>query len=229
MSISYALNFASTATQRGNEQCFVGGAPRLPEGVAWPTCALCRAPLTFFFQLAFPNDHAWAGRSLALFSCTSCAEDDHLIPEMLQSKLAGADIPAGFLDRYQTNFRILVFDTERAGVPNLTSEPVLAFRPIMLAKAAGSKATRLGGAPLWLLEDESPARYGAEHPMDFLFQLSEGLTFEMANGARPQIEIGLSGLPQPSPEPFYRLFISNRIFAFGARDASNSVYVITQI
>lgn len=225
--IAYEMKIGGAARQRGDELSFIGGAPRTPAALAWPSCTVCGASQTFFLQVAMPADHAFAGKSIAVFACASCSDDEHLIPEMLTEALKGADVSAAFLRDYQKNFRIVVFDTAASGAPNPAIEPRLQFRPITLAKGAGSRATRLGGAPLWLLDDEAPGSC-AGAPIDFLFQLADGLTFKRAPGAPPQMELSLRGTPEPSPDPFYRLFLSNRIFFFGAR-GSDLVYVLTQI
>jgi hypothetical protein len=48
---------------------------------------------------------------MALFSCTSCADMNYFIPEMLNGKLNGITIPKNFLKEYQKNFKIVIFRT----------------------------------------------------------------------------------------------------------------------
>lgn len=219
----------STQNQAENDLSFVGGLPRIPEGEEMPSCRLCGAQLTFFFQVAFPEDHVWANRTMALFACTSCAHEDHFIPEMLDGPLAGADIPEHFLTSYQKNFRILVFDTDR-GVVRSEYEPKVAFKRWKLVSSqAGAQEHKIGGEPNWLLEDEAPATYRQTVPMFFLMQLLEGLTFEKLPEAPPQMTLGLTGEQEPSRDPFYRLFLSNNLYFFGTEDGEPLVYVLTQI
>jgi hypothetical protein len=73
--------------QRSEDTTFIGGFPRLPADVELPHCELCRALQSFFFQVAFPSDHNWAGYSLAVFACTSCETERHCIPPMLSHEI----------------------------------------------------------------------------------------------------------------------------------------------
>ncbi len=216
--------------QTGDEACFVGGKPVLPRGNAIPKCALCRAEQTFFLQVAFPDDHVWTGLSLAVFSCTSCADKNHLIPEMLSGVLTGADIPANFLNVYQLNFHFVVFETAQGQLVRQYQERVR-FRPICLERADSKhRIGQVGGGPAWILEDESPESYDAHDPMYFLFQVDGSIEFETVQGAPPQMEVGLTGDPEPSPHDFYQLFIGNAVYLFGAgRQTPALVYAITQV
>ncbi len=56
---------------QGYNTSFIGGKPCLPSSVSLPVCKICGEPLTFFFQVAFPEGHIWAGKSLAFFFCSS--------------------------------------------------------------------------------------------------------------------------------------------------------------
>jgi hypothetical protein len=122
------------AAQTPADDCFVGGRPRLPRGHVLPICRLCGAGQTFFFQIAFPPDHAWATLTLAVFSCTSCADESHLIPAMLSGPLRGANIPRDFLVDYQTNFRFEVFETNAGRMASDYRERV-SFRRVQLTDA----------------------------------------------------------------------------------------------
>lgn len=124
------LEIGSTSEdQNVSFDSFTGGYPKLPKELEIPTCQLCGKEQAFHFQLAFPEDHSWSGRSLALFSCISCSRENRLIPEMLKLGLKGAHIPKGFLDRYQKNFRVLVFPTEE-GTIRTDYTPKLVWKPI---------------------------------------------------------------------------------------------------
>lgn len=216
--------------QTGSEPCFIGGKPVLPRNQAIPPCALCGADQTFFFQVAFPDDHVWEGLSLAVFSCTSCADENHLIPEMLSGTLTGADIPKGFLINYQRNFHFAVFETSQGELSAQYQERVR-FRPIRLERTdSNCRIGQVGGVPTWVLEDESPATYDAQVPMHFLLQLDAGLEFETVQEAPPQMEVGLAGGVEPSPYDFYQLFIGNAIYLFGTSSRTPAlVYAITQV
>ena len=48
-----------------------------------PICTYTNTPMTFYFQIAFPDDHIWSGLSLAVFAATNFEEQGHYIPESL--------------------------------------------------------------------------------------------------------------------------------------------------
>ena len=202
-----AWSLQPRAAKQSAQLSFIGGKPRLPAGESVPTCQLCGSPLTFFFQIAMPKGSMWEGSTLAVYQCTKCADENHLIPEMLRSTLRGADIPYGFLARYQRNFAFLVFPTDQGEIVYGYEESLL-FSEIQLQKGStlGSFG-KLGGTPHWLLEDESPATYGGSYPMQFLLEVSFEFQFKMTANADPQIGLGLTGEPEPSQDDYYELFI----------------------
>lgn len=204
----------------------IGGDPQLPPDVSWPDCRLCGAALTFFFQLAFPSSHAWSGKTLAMFSCVACADEAHLIPEMLQGPLQDATVPAAFLAAYQRNFRTFVFSTGQ-DVAHRYSAPILFHSVTYSPLGALPRIGQMGGRPDWLLAPEAPAKRDDGAPFAFLFQLDEDLRFPIHPGAPVAMEINLFGKPEPGPHRFYQLFLGNRIFFFGAGEGD--VYIITQI
>src|SRR5271170_722359 len=169
---------ASPTSQSPQDDSFVGGLPKLPKGEGISRCKLCDAEESFFFQVAIPKGNIWGGLSLAVFACTSCADENQLIPQMLLGLLTGADIPDGFLESYQTNFRLLIFETTLAASHEGYREKV-AFRPFRLERSSNSDIdeNKVGGNPNWLLEDESPKSYGEKMPMFFLLQLRQGFQF----------------------------------------------------
>ena len=232
MSECYILKLAvSSASQSPQDDSFVGGLPKLPQGEGIPRCKLCGAEESFFFQVAIPKGNAWGGLSLAVFACTSCADENQLIPQMLPGPLSGADIPSGFLESYQTNFQFLIFETTWAS-PYEKYQEKLKFQPLRLEKASNPDIdeNKIGGNPNWLLDDESPKTYGGDTPMFFLLQLLQGFQFEIGKSAPRQIELGLDGSPQPSPLDYYQLFNGNKIFLFGTEDRVRPlVYALTQV
>lgn len=222
---------ASTDTQSEKDYSFIGGLPRIPEKTALPTCRLCGSELTFFFQVAFPNDHAWANLSMALFACTSCVHEEYFIPKMLDGPLPGINIPENFLTDYQKNFRVLVFKTEEGRLRHDYTEKV-AFKRWQLVSSNRDSAreTKIGGMPGWLLEDEAPATYNQTTPMVFLMQIQEDFPFDKLPDAPPQIMLGLTQEPEPSDDPYYELFLGNNVYFFGTKDSDDPlVYILTQI
>lgn len=209
---------------------FVGGQPVLPESERIPTCGLCGAEQSFFFQIAFPSGHAWSGSSLAMFACTACSDEDHFIPEMVEGALNGAAVPSSFLREYQTNFRFLVFPTS-AGVERKDYKAKVKYKRIDLKSVDdGARVwNKVGGSPVWLMEDESPATIDGKERLVFLLQLEPQLQFELEKDAPGQMEYNmLWGKAEPRRERYYQLFIGNAIYLFGSEKASALAYAFTQ-
>jgi hypothetical protein len=216
------------ASQRVDQQSFIGGKPKLPPSASIPSCELCGSTLTFMFQIAFPDGENWSGRTLALFLCAACADENYLIPEMLSSGLRDADIPKGFLTDYQRNFAFLVFPSDEGTILTSYVEAV-AYSEIEMHKGdALGTFGKLGGPPNWVLEDESPATYAGTSRLLFLLQLAPDLHFETVSSARPQIELDLTGQPVTSPLGYYQLFLGNALYLFGTDGCEPLVYAITQ-
>ncbi|MDN4523990.1 hypothetical protein [Fictibacillus fluitans] len=229
MDKSYLL-IKDSGQQEESDLTFIGGLPRIPESEPLPTCELCGEKLTFFFQVSFPEGHSWEGRTMAVFGCTMCAHEDYLIPEMLQDTLKGIDIPQGFLESYQKNFRIILFETEKGELRNEYEEKIK-FVKWRLSPAADpyENHEKIGGSPNWLLDDESPGSYNSEVSMIFLMQLPEDMKFETVENAPPQMVISLEGNQAPSSHSYYELFLANHIYFFGTKSREPLVYVLTQI
>lgn len=210
---------------------FIGGKPILPRAVDVPKCELCGVHQSFFCQVSFPDGHSWAGLTMAIFMCTSCVDEDHLIPEMLEEPLYGVDIPDGFLRRYQKNFRFVVFESALGEVKRDYVEKIV-YKPLSLVPVdrPDMLGDKVGGQPNWILEDESPSTYAGKHKMCFLMQLMAETKFEIYEYAPAQMELGLTGKPQPSPSRYYQLFNGNAVFMFGVcGHAIPLVYALTQI
>ncbi|MBO0995891.1 hypothetical protein [Bacillus sp. SD088] len=216
--------------QKESDHSFIGGQPRLPEDRPIPHCQLCGAEQTLFFQVAFPEGHLWEGLTMAVFHCTSCAHEGERIPEILPVPLKGANIPKGFLESYQRNFKIEIFATKEGVIRRDYQENIQFKRWILEAVNGDPEANKVGGKPNWLLEDEAPATYDGKVPMFFLMQLMEDFQFELVEDAPPQMQIGLRGDPEPSQERYYELFLANQLYFFGTEEKSDPlVYVLTQI
>lgn len=220
------------AIQNDNQLSFIGGHPRLPKNVNIPSCSLCGQQQSFMLQVAFPDEdeHEWSGFSLAIFTCTSCANEEHLIPEMLQMPLHNVNIPKEFLKNYQKNFRFLVFNTNEGILREDYIDKVI-YKPIdlQLNNDPNTNTNKIGGIANWILEDESPSKYDGSSEMYFLMQIEQDYEFEIADNAPRQMELDLSGSPALSEDSFYQLFNSNFIYLFGVKDrAMPLVYAITQ-
>lgn len=216
--------------QEEKHQNYIGGIPHLPEEEPIPACQLCKEQLTFFFQVSYPEEHSWHGFSMGVFQCTSCVHEDYLVPEMLEGTLTNIHIPERFLEDYQKNFRVIVFETSK-GILKSDYKPKIKFKKIELTKTIQDdiNANKIGGKVNWILEDEAPASYNAKIRMIFLLQILEGATFDLLPDAPPQMELSLTGKPVPSDHSYYELFLGNQLYFFGTIDSCKQVYIITQV
>ena len=232
MSTVWILSFGDReSTQDIDQESFAGGKPKLPSGTAIPHCKLCGDEQSFFFQLAFPDGHIWEKNSLAVFGCTSCANDEYLIPEMLNTTLYQANIPANFLEDYQVNFALLIFETAQGELVS-SYETKVSYKPITLAPALDRSIndSRVGGEPVWYLDDEGPATCDSKYKMHFLFQLAEGIQFEIEKGSPGQAVLDILGKSELSENNYYDLFLENFIYFYGVDVGDKKlVYVLTQI
>lgn len=97
---------------------------------------------------------------MAVFYCTSCASEEYIIPKMLKMPLKDADIPKGFLNSYQVNFRVLVFKTKGCEIREEYIEKIK-FNNWKLIPSRNQKvkSTKIEGIPNWLLGNQSPKSY----------------------------------------------------------------------
>lgn len=230
-------------TQEDHDRSFLGGVPCLPE-VEHPACRLCGAKETFFFQLEFPDSSPWRGKVLALFACTKCCHEDHLIPEMLKGPLLAVNIPKEFLTSYQTNFSVIVAESEECQRWSSYKETICFKRLILQGRRPTKKKlvalpleTRVSGlfgrmapTPKWFLGDETPATCDGNLPLVFLFQIQREFAFEIHPDAPGQIKFDyFSNSLKESEDRWYKLFISNEIYFFGTAEGEPLVYILTQI
>ena len=220
---------SESAVQSADDRSFIGGRPRIPRGIPLPDCARCGERLTFFWQLAFPPGHAWQGRQLALFACTTSYHDADVIPEMLEGELRGADVPPAMIDRYQTNFRLIVSPVDDGALRD-DYEPRVAFRRWRLVPSSdpAEPRSKVGGEPAWILDDESPRTFDGTIDALFLLQLEEELRYDRLPAAPPQMIPTLFDGVQPSHEPSYTLFAGNGLYFFGSATGRPLVYVLPQ-
>ena len=221
------------ANQSENDLTYIGGIPRLPSHVQIPICNLCGAEQSFFFVVAFPEDHDWHGLSVATFACTSCLHMDHLIPALLDGVREKVDIPAAFLKEYQMNFRFIVFPTDQGEHKN-TYIPKIEFRRWLLKRTQNERSphNKIGGRPRWYSGNESPATYKETIPMTFLLQIERDYHFSILPDALGQAISSYKladGTPLLSSERYYKLFLANALYLFGTNGSTdNLVYAIVQ-
>lgn len=184
----------------------IGGAARLPEGLAWPHCQ-CGERMTLFFQLdisdQFGLDFA-AGTHLCVFMCHAHNE----APEQFERHV----LPARFwerrrrLDGKQRFYEIVLFAPAR-GDRTHPVEPNLVQRKLQFDSKPeavhGLQGFKVGGCPCWY---QAPSYHacpcGAE--MRFLCQLPENFPFRKAKGAPPEAD--------SFSQTDYGLFLGNAVY-----------------
>lgn len=209
---------------------FVGGQPLLPPRLELPACRLCGEPQTFFFQIAFPESHPWAGKVLAVFACTRCTPGDYLTPSSNPPD-DWHNLPDGYLDRYELNFRLQVFNANEPVVVRQDYVPVLRYERIELKKTGRlrSRGTRVGGEPYWYLSDDTPRSYMGS-PLAFLMQLEPNWAFTKLPEAPPQAEpVWFPTDPPHRTDDLYFLFGGVPLYFFGTTALPRPrVYVLNQ-
>lgn len=225
---------------QGSSTSFIGGKPCIPPSVPLPVCKICGEPLTFFFQVAFPEGHMWAGKSLAFFFCSADYhkhKDKEQLPRPVHADTKdNFDIPAGELnpESYQSMFRAIVFNTSE-GVLREDYQERVAYQEIEWeSRRAKDKKTPilLGGEPIWTgikkYGKERPASYGGK-PMGLILQVAENFNFDKLPDAPPEMEEDFMGDERfvVRVEPNYTLFYEfNRVYLWGPEDPSDLVVYI---
>lgn len=204
---------------------YIGGWPLMAGMEDFPVCSDCGEVQTLFFQITFPEKHRWHGYTLSAFLCTSCMSSDHCIPEMLGGVLRNADIPAGFMENYQKNFRFVVTPLSEC-VIRTDYIAKIRFQPLVLQK----NLPRLGWAinmesPDWIEEDESPGSYASSEKMVFLCQVAPDYRFPLVTAfIRDMI-----GNQLEEHKTYYEYFIGNSIYLFGPENPETRlVYALPQ-
>ena len=195
---------------------FIGGRPKIPPDVELPRCRLCDAIQTFFFQVAFPERHLWAGESLAVFQCTSCYDGRYLVPMTGPNfLLPGETVPDGVLETNQVNFRLLTFPTD-SGVVRESYAPKVQFVPLLLNSGRSEFKTRsrIGGKPNWVNGDRGPGNYMGK-PLDFLMQWEEYFNFLTLPGTPPRAHPSRLTNPLLSVSKYFDLFSGCELYFFG--------------
>lgn len=226
---SWKLEITGNCVQTTEWESFIGGKPKLPPNVDIPKCGLCGKELTFMLQVAFPQGHPWAGKSMAVFYCIEAWHDKYCIPELPQ-QIVNADIPEEFLRDYERNFRVLVFDTPLGKIVDAYQEKV-AFQAL---QAVPEKQTKkdwelvIGGRPVWIMGiSERPNSIAGTKKPALLLQVKEDFHFPVLTTAPKQANPFTPD--KKSPFPWYDLFVSNRIYFWGVQsNGTEWVYVSVQ-
>ncbi len=228
---SWRLEPRSDILQTTEHNTFLGGKPKLPPHVPIPQCWLCGKELTFFFQVAFPEGHSWAGKSMAVFYCTDTWHDQYCIPEIppfpdRKQIAAGSD----FLLQYERNFRILVFDTA-AAVPVDGYQEKIIFCPLDFTPSDQTSRAWdfvIGGRPIWIMgKGEKPDSVAGIKKPSLLLQLRESFRFPILPEAPKMADPFFP--TKASPFPWYDLFTGNRVYFWGVKDQAREwVYLSVQ-
>ena len=228
---SWKLEPLSDRRQTEEEDTFLGGKPKLPPDVSLPSCRLCGKELAFFFQVAFPQGHKWEGKSMAVFYCVEEWHDRYCIPELPDGpSLNKVDVTADFLNQYQRNFRVLVFDTAKAVLVEGYQEKV-AFRSMAITqedKTDSGWDMVIEGRPVWIMgQAERPASVAGDKKPVLLLQVREDFKFPILPDA-PR-EAAPFFPTKVSPFLWYSLFARDRIYFWGGQgQEGEKVYISVQ-
>ena len=224
--INWNCNILKNKQQDSKYDSFIGGKPKIPRNCSSPRCNLCKEELTFMFQIAFPEGHAWYGKSFAMFFCTKHFHGEFCIPEFPNvNELYGVEISRDFLDKYERNFKLVIFNTVQ-GVIQENYEEKLIFKPFHMVKTEQMDPNVdfvISGKPIWIMGiDETPGKIASVSNIELLLQVREDYEFEKHSNAKPQ------------DNPYYEqnnymLFAADRIYFWGTTDANNlAVYISVQ-
>lgn len=166
----------------------------------------------------------------SVFACTSCADENELIPEMITQRGERKPITRQFLHDYQTNFRLMMFRAEDAIKCEDYNEKI-AFKEIKFQRSWGGLGSfgKLGGKPVWIEDDEHPSPL--EGAIEFVFglQIAQDFRFDIVEGAPPQMSIDIMGSPSLSKDRYYYLFNENALYFFFSSMEPYEVFVTTQV
>lgn len=209
----------------------IGGLPNLPQRFDLPTCELCHAEMTFFFQVKFPEKHDWAEKIMAIFACTSCVSWDYMCPPMPPGG-RHLGLPDHFLEEYEKTFRTIVFESSENSLRRKEYLPILKYEYLELRslQATASWVTRIGGKPNWRISNDSPKEYMGSR-FTFLMQIFNDKfdwEFEKLPDAPQQAQYPFLGDPYRTDDK-YALFGGVPLYFFGTLDLEiPKVYVLNQ-
>jgi hypothetical protein len=209
---------------------YIGGLPTLPTNLEIPKCKICGSPLTFFFQLQFSHKHFWQDKVLSLFACTQSSNQECQMLKLPKSLTPDVPyiIPDGFLDYYQDNIRILVFDKVEVLQMRTDYTPILRYERLgFQTTRPTSRKTKVGGVPKWRTSNDTPLSYEGKD-MKFLLQIESGWQFEKLENAPFQAKVDWLGGGYWEIDT-YDLFAGTALYFFGTTDSDASdVFVINQ-
>ena len=220
-----------TKTEQDNSTSFIGGKPYIPKDELLPICKVCGEPLTFFFQIAFPQGHMWEGKSLALFYCTCTThkhDDMQTFPPSIHTGTANDlfNIPDGEInpETYQTLFRVIFFDTTEGVLREDYKEKVTYQRIDWKSSKKKNKKVPIivAGEAIWSKEFgmERPASYEGKN-MELVLQVADYFNFDKLYDASPEMEATYEKNNPfiPRKENSYTFFYEfNRVYLWGTAE-----------
>lgn len=177
--------------------------------------------MSFLVQVTPGADHAWAGRTLALFECTSCPDDtpnEFLSPgssdqSWEEARARGTQVTEEFLAGNRQHHRVIVSDlamaSTRQDIPERVAYQHLEPREV----AEPYQGLKVGGVPSWtednvIFEDATFGQAGVV----FLFQIPTRRKFRRLPSAPRQ-----QYLPGFWDDDYF-LFSGSPTFCFGTID-----------
>lgn len=176
--------------------------------------------MSFLIQVTPGADHAWAGRTLALFECTSCPDDTpnrFLVPGADLSwdevTARGIQVTEEFLAGNRQHHRVIVSDLAMASTRQDIPERVVYQRLEPREAQEPYQGLKVGGVPSWT-ENNVPleeATFG-QAGVVFLFQIPTQRKFRrLPSAPRQQYLAGFW-------DDDYFLFSGRPAFFFGTID-----------
>ena len=168
---------------------------------------------------------------MAVFYCVEEWHDRYCIPELPDGpSLNKVDVTADFLNQYQRNFRVLVFDTAKA-VPVEGYQEKVAFRSMAITqedKTDKGWDMVIGGRPVWIMgQAERPALVAGDKKPVLLLQVREDFKFPILPDAPREAAPFFS--TKVSPFLWYSLFARDRLYFWGGQgQEGEKVYISVQ-
>jgi hypothetical protein len=214
--------------QIADNRSHIGGFPILPSQINLPSCKICGFPMTFFFQVEFPRKHIWQGKNMSVFACTQSSRIECQLLNLRNNTNFDipTEIPNGFLETYQTNFRTIVFETTDLSEMRTDYIPVLRYESLVLKRLsyAKSRKSKVGGLPAWFSFDQTPSGYEG-HKVEFLMQIEARWQFAKLDIAPFQAKVDwLSGGYWENG--LYDLFSGTALLFFGT--SHSKVYLVNE-
>jgi len=191
---------------------FIGGAPPLPLGSAWPKCRLCHDEMVHYFDVELPEESEpfLPGSRLQVFACRQHDDVAGTIYsgyERFQEMGTLPQLPAKYWELNDGHYLIRLL---RPGTPTVTvgTEPRLGVQYLLQELLMDSddeplQLFKLFGIPVWAQEpEEHTCACGA--PMQMLIQVPANTGFDMIAGAPEQ--------PDSYSHEHYCLFMGNELY-----------------